>query len=59
MVTNAFAAGPVPGSALDKAHTAAATDPLLAAMQAEMDRERELLVLPGMQKPYFIEYRPG
>ena len=22
-----------------------------------MDRERELLVLPGMQKPYFIEYR--
>ena len=53
LVTSCFAAAPT----LDKAHTAAATDPLLAAMQAEMDRERDLLVLPGMQKPYFIEYR--
>ncbi len=39
------------------ARTAAAGDPLLKAMQMELDRERELLVLPGMQKPYFIEYR--
>ena len=39
------------------ARKAAAADPLLKAMQTEMDRERELLVLPGMQKPYFIEYR--
>ena len=39
------------------AQKAAAADPLLKAMQAEMDRERDLLVLPGMQKPYFIEYR--
>ncbi len=26
-------------------------------MQAEMDRERQMLVLPGMQKPYYLEYR--
>ncbi len=44
-------------TAIDTAHKAAATDPLLAAMQAEMDRERQLLVLPGMQKPYYLEYR--
>ena len=31
-------------------------DPLLHAMQQELDREKGLL-LPGMQKPYFIEYR--
>ena len=53
-VTNGFGEEP---DASVAAHTAAAQDPLLAAMQAEMDRERELLVLPGMQKPYFIEYR--
>lgn len=33
------------------------SDPLLKAMQAELTRERELLVLPGMQRPYFMEYR--
>ena len=33
------------------------SDPLLKAMQQELDRERDLLLLPGMQKPYFIEYR--
>ena len=32
-------------------------DPLLEAMQAELDREKAQLVLPGMQRPYFIEYR--
>ena len=31
-------------------------DSLLHAMQQELDREKDLL-LPGMQKPYFIEYR--
>ncbi len=36
---------------------AAVTDPILLAMQQELDRERELLLLPGMQRPYFIEYR--
>jgi TldD protein len=33
------------------------SDPLLRAMQAELDREKTLLLLPGMQRPYFIEYR--
>ncbi len=32
-------------------------DPLLRAMQAELDREQAQLLLPGMQRPYFIEYR--
>jgi TldD protein len=32
-------------------------DPLLRAMQTELDREKALLVLPGMLRPYFIEYR--
>lgn len=32
-------------------------DPMLKAMQAELDREKAQLVLPGMQRPYFIEYR--
>jgi TldD protein len=31
-------------------------DPLLRAMQTELDREKSLM-LPGMQKPYFVEYR--
>lgn len=32
-------------------------DPILKAMQAELEREKAQLVLPGMQRPYFIEYR--
>lgn len=32
-------------------------DPVLTAMQQELAREQAQLVLPGMQKPYFIEYR--
>ncbi len=32
-------------------------DPILNAMQQELDREQQLLLLPGMQRPYFIEYR--
>ena len=32
-------------------------DPLLTAMQQELMREQAQLVLPGMQRPYFIEYR--
>ena len=32
-------------------------DPLLAAMQQELKREQAKLVLPGMQRPYFIQYR--
>jgi TldD protein len=34
-----------------------ADDPMLKAMQAELDREKSALVLPGMQRPYFMEYR--
>jgi TldD protein len=40
---------PVAGSAVN--------DPLLAAMQQELQREQAQLVLPGMQRPYFMEYR--
>jgi TldD protein len=36
--------------------TSQGNDPLLHAMQQELDREKGLL-LPGMQKPYFVEYR--
>ncbi|HEX2918578.1 MAG TPA: peptidase U62, partial [Edaphobacter sp.] len=32
-------------------------DPMLKAMKAELEREKQELVLPGMQRPYFIEYR--
>jgi predicted Zn-dependent protease len=32
-------------------------DPILAAMKAELAREQAKLVLPGMQRPYFMEYR--
>lgn len=39
------------------AQTAQVNDPLLRAMSEELQREREQLVLPGMQRPYFIEYR--
>jgi len=35
----------------------ATQDPILAAMKAELTREQSLLVLPGMQRPYFMEYR--
>jgi TldD protein len=34
----------------------AVNDPLLHAMQVELEREKALL-LPGMQHPYFVEYR--
>jgi predicted Zn-dependent protease len=32
-------------------------DPMLEAMKSELAREQKLLVLPGLQRPYFIEYR--
>ena len=37
--------------------TTPAADPLLRAMQEELDREKQQLLLPGMRRPYFIEYR--
>jgi TldD protein len=39
------------------AQVPSAADPILAAMQQELAREQAKLVLPGMQRPYFIEYR--
>jgi TldD protein len=41
----------------DAAAQKQADDPMLRAMQVELDREKALLLLPGMQRPYFIEYR--
>jgi predicted Zn-dependent protease len=32
-------------------------DPMLKAMQAELEREKSQLVLQDMQRPFFIEYR--
>jgi TldD protein len=39
-----------------QAQTVSTDDPLLRAMKAELDREKDLM-LPGMQRPYFVEYR--
>ena len=46
LVTNTFAQKP-----------AVPSDPLLAAMQAELDRSQQELQLQNMQRPFFIEYR--
>jgi TldD protein len=43
-----------PKSAKEKNST---DDPTLVAMKQELEREKKLLVLPGMERPYFIEYR--
>ena len=45
------------GSETSSVTRAEAPDPLLIAMQQELAREKSLLVLPGMQRPYFMEYR--
>ncbi len=37
--------------------TPSSADPILTAMQQELTREQAQLVLPGMKRPYFIEYR--
>ena len=44
-------------STLAVAQTPLPVDPILGAMQQELTREQAQLVLPGMQRPYFIEYR--
>ncbi|HZQ45179.1 MAG TPA: metallopeptidase TldD-related protein [Acidobacteriaceae bacterium] len=43
--------------AATSAKASADSDPLLNAMKEELTREQQLLVLPGMQRPYFIQYR--
>lgn len=47
----------ITGCAVPLSAQTAPADPILTAMQQELAREKELLVLPGMQRPYFIEYR--
>lgn len=57
----AFVAAPAFAQQQHHAATAAKpvveSDPLLNAMKEELTREQQLLVLPGMQRPYFIQYR--
>ncbi len=36
---------------------AVSSDPILNAMQQELAREKTDLVIPGLQRPYFIQYR--
>ena len=45
------------GTASALAQGKGTADPMLAAMQAELTREQASLLLPGMQRPYFMEYR--
>jgi TldD protein len=45
------------GAASVTAASPPAADPLLHAMQTELAREQAQLVLPGLQRPYFMEYR--
>jgi TldD protein len=40
----------------DQGKASASEDVMLRAMQTELDREKAQLLLPGMQRPYFIEY---
>ena len=47
----------VVGAAALGASAQTAPDPLLSAMQQELAREQTELVLPGLQRPYFMEYR--
>jgi hypothetical protein len=48
----------LPAAALTvHAQAAADSEPLLTAMRTELAREQAQLVIPGMQRPYFIEYR--
>jgi predicted Zn-dependent protease len=47
----------VTSSAIAAEPAVQANDPILHAMQIELDREKSQLLLPGMQRPYFIEYR--
>lgn len=37
--------------------SAVSSDPILNAMKDELAREQQLLVLPGMERPCFIQYR--
>jgi predicted Zn-dependent protease len=56
-LATAFLAGLFAMAICASAQETAQNDPVLRAMQAELDREQSQLLLPGMQRPYFIEYR--
>ena len=55
--TKAHTAAPTHAPAAAKSEAAVDKDPILTAMKEELARERELLELPGMQRPFFIQYR--
>lgn len=56
-----LAAAPSPAQqqhhAAPAAKPATESDPILNAMKDELTREQQLLALPGMERPYFIQYR--
>lgn len=52
-----YFAAVITGLSIARLCAAQTDDPMLKAMQAELDREKAQLVIPGMQQPYFIEYR--
>ena len=54
LVTNKAQAAE-PKSTANTTTTSPAEDPMLKAMQLELDREKAV-ILPGMQRPYFVEY---
>jgi len=54
-VALAFVSGPLAAHAATQQDSA--SDPVLTAMHEELAREQAQLLLPGMLKPYFIEYR--
>jgi TldD protein len=55
LVAALLTTAPLTANAASEAPTKG-TDTLLRSMQQELDREKALM-LPGMQKPYFVEYR--
>lgn len=52
-----FSAAVLASTVAPKMAFAQTDDPLIKAMQAELDREKAQLLIPGMQRPFFIEYR--
>ena len=53
----AFSVSALAQTAVSSTAAARVDDPLLVAMQQELAREQKLLLLPGMQRPYFMAYR--
>ena len=53
----ALALASTPVAVAQQTRAEAEKDPVLKAMLAEMDRNREQLQLKGFEKPFFIQYR--